>query len=69
MNSSELTLIESFRTLRIINYSAWLARRWKDPAFPQNFPWFNTQRYWSEHILELREQLALLDEPTLEILY
>ena len=67
--ASELTLIESFRTLRIINYSAWLARRWKDPAFPQNFPWFNTQRYWSEHILELREQLALLDEPTLEILY
>jgi Ser/Thr protein kinase RdoA (MazF antagonist) len=67
--SSELALVESFRTLRIINYSAWLARRWKDPAFPQNFPWFNTQRYWSEHILELREQLALLDEPTLEILY
>ena len=66
---SELTLIESFRTLRIINYSAWLARRWQDPAFPRNFPWFNTQRYWSEHILELREQLAALDEPPLEMLY
>ena len=67
--ASELTLVESFRTLRIINYSAWLARRWQDPAFPQNFPWFNTQRYWSEHILELREQLAALDEPPLELFY
>ena len=67
--ASELTLVESFRTLRIINYSAWLARRWQDPAFPQNFPWFNTPRYWSEHILELREQLAALDEPPLELFY
>ena len=48
---SELSLIESLRTLRIMNYSAWLARRWSDPAFPRNFPWFNTDRYWSEHIL------------------
>lgn len=66
---SDLSLIESLRTLRIMNYSAWLARRWEDPAFPLNFPWFNTQRYWSEHILELREQLAALDEPPLELVY
>jgi Ser/Thr protein kinase RdoA (MazF antagonist) len=66
---SELPLIESLRTMRIMNYSAWLARRWEDPAFPQSFPWFNTQRYWSEHILELREQLAALDEPPLELMY
>ena len=65
---SELSLIESLRTLRIMNYSAWLARRWSDPAFPRNFPWFNTNRYWSEHILQLREQLSVLDEPPLEIL-
>jgi len=64
----ELNLIETLRTLRIIKYSAWLAKRWEDPAFPLNFPWFNTQRYWAEHILELREQMAALDEPTLELL-
>ena len=64
----ELNLIESLRTLRIIKYSAWLARRWEDPAFPRNFPWFNTQRYWAEHILELREQMAELDEPTLRLM-
>lgn len=62
---SELQLIEVFRTLRILHYSAWLARRWEDPAFPHSFPWFNTQRYWEEHILELREQFAALQEPGL----
>ena len=62
---AELQLIEVFRTLRILHYSAWLARRWEDPAFPHSFPWFNTQRYWEEHILELREQFAALQEPGL----
>ncbi len=64
---AELGLIETLRTLRIMHYSAWLARRWSDPAFPRHFPWFNTERYWGEHILELREQLAALQEPPLVI--
>ena len=66
-NPAELNLVEYFRTLRLLNYSAWLARRWEDPAFPKAFTWFNTERYWAEHILELREQLAALDEPPLAI--
>lgn len=64
---AELALIEALRTLRIMHYSAWLARRWSDPAFPRHFPWFNTERYWAEHILELREQLSALQEPPLVI--
>tara|TARA_R110002167_G_scaffold144413_10_gene334839 strand:+ start:72027 stop:73124 length:1098 start_codon:yes stop_codon:yes gene_type:complete len=66
-NVKELDLIEALRTLRIMHYSAWLARRWEDPAFPKCFPWFNTERYWAEHILELREQMAALDEPPLRL--
>ena len=62
-NYTELQLIEVLRSLRIMYFSAWLARRWHDPAFPQAFPWFNTMRYWEEHILELREQFAALNEP------
>jgi Ser/Thr protein kinase RdoA (MazF antagonist) len=58
----ELHLVEALRTLRLIHYSAWLARRWDDPAFPAAFPWFNTQRYWEDRILELREQVAAMDE-------
>lgn len=64
-NPVELHLIEALRTLRMIHYSAWLARRWDDPAFPMAFPWFNTPRYWANHILELREQLSELQEPPL----
>ena len=63
----QLKLIETLRTLRIIHHAAWLAKRWQDPAFPIAFPWFNTQRYWESHILELREQLALLQAPPLTL--
>jgi Ser/Thr protein kinase RdoA (MazF antagonist) len=63
----ELQLIEPLRTLRIIHYAAWLARRWDDPAFPQAFPWFNTDRYWEDHVLALREQAGLLNEPALVV--
>ena len=61
----ELNLLEALRTLRLIHYSAWIARRWDDPAFPAAFPWFNTQRYWQDRILELREQIALMEEEPL----
>ena len=63
----ELRLIEALRSLRILHYAAWLASRWDDPSFPHHFPWFNTVRYWGEHILQLREQLAALHEPPLEV--
>jgi Ser/Thr protein kinase RdoA (MazF antagonist) len=59
----ELALIEALRTLRMLNYSAWIARRWSDPAFPHAFPWFGETRYWEDHVLALREQQASLDEP------
>lgn len=61
----ELHLIEALRTLRLLYYYAWLARRWDDPAFPRAFPWFNTQRAWQQHILDLREQAAAMDEAPL----
>lgn len=65
-DARELHLIEALRSLRIMNYAAWIARRWDDPAFPLAFPQFNTRRYWEEQILSLREQAALMDEPPLE---
>lgn len=54
-DASELNLIEPLRALRQLHYSAWLARRWNDPAFPLHFPWFNSARYWEEHVNDLRE--------------
>ena len=64
-DTRELHLVEALRTLRLIHYAGWLARRWDDPAFLAAFPWFNTTRYWEERILELREQIALMQEPPL----
>ena len=64
---SELALIEALRTLRLLHYSAWIGRRWDDPAFPSAFPWFGTQRYWQDRILELREQIAAMDEEPLSV--
>jgi Ser/Thr protein kinase RdoA (MazF antagonist) len=66
-DTSELSLIEPLRALRIMHHAAWLARRWDDPAFPRAFPFFNTQRYWSDHILELREQWSAIEEPSLTV--
>lgn len=65
-DARELHLIEALRSLRIMHYAAWLARRWDDPAFKQAFPWFDSRRYWDEHILSLREQVALMQEAPLE---
>lgn len=66
-NPAELHLVEALRTLRLLHYSAWLAKRWDDPAFPKTFTWFNTQQYWQDRILELREQVALMQEPPLKL--
>ena len=66
-DARELHLVEALRSLRIIHYAAWLARRWGDPAFQQAFPWFASRRYWDEHVLALREQLALMQETPLTI--
>ena len=65
-DARELHLIEALRSLRLLHYSAWLAKRWDDPAFRIAFPWFNTESYWGEHILMLREQVAAMQEPPLE---
>ena len=67
LDLNELNLIEALRSLRMMHYAAWLARRWHDSAFPLAFPWFNTNQYWEEHVLELREQLSRLHEPVLVV--
>ncbi|MBT8126835.1 MAG: serine/threonine protein kinase [Gammaproteobacteria bacterium] len=67
LDLTEMHLIEALRTLRMMHYASWLATRWRDPAFPQAFPWFDTTQYWEQHVLELREQLARLQEPVLTV--
>ena len=61
----ELRLLEPLRTLRMIHHSAWIARRWADPAFPIAFPWFESPAYWNEQTTRLAEQLEAMAEPPL----
>jgi Ser/Thr protein kinase RdoA (MazF antagonist) len=68
-NHAELQLIEALRTLRMLHHSAWLARRWEDPAFPIAFPWFGEPRYWEDMVLSLREQMSRMQEPALQLPY
>ena len=63
----ELALIEPLRTLRLIHYSAWLARRWSDPTFPINFPWFGSSDYWQGQVQMLEEQVEAMQEEPLVV--
>jgi Ser/Thr protein kinase RdoA (MazF antagonist) len=67
IDPAQAGLIEPLRTLRLIHYAAWIARRWEDPAFPAAFPWFDEPRYWEARILELREQIAAMQEEPIRI--
>ena len=63
----ETALIEPLRTLRLIHYSAWLARRWSDPTFPINFPWFGSSDYWQGQVQMLEEQIEAMQEAPLVV--
>lgn len=63
----ELQLIEALRSMRLINYTVWLAKRWDDPAFIKAFTWFDTHAYWHEHVTILEQQLARFELPTMNI--
>jgi Ser/Thr protein kinase RdoA (MazF antagonist) len=55
-------LAEALRTVHMVKHALWIAKRWQDPAFPVAFSWFGTDRYWSEHLMALREQWAELQD-------
>ena len=57
-----LRLVEPLRALRMIHFSAWIAKRWEDPAFKRIFPGFGSNAYWSEQIGDLQDQLSVIRE-------
>lgn len=57
-----LVLVEPLRALRFIHFSAWIAKRWEDPAFQRTFPEFAMNHYWNEQIHDLKECLSLIRE-------
>jgi Ser/Thr protein kinase RdoA (MazF antagonist) len=57
---NSLRLIEPLRALRFVHFSAWIARRWHDPAFQRVFPNFGSGGYWGEQLADLNEQLSII---------
>jgi Ser/Thr protein kinase RdoA (MazF antagonist) len=55
-----LRLVEPLRAFRFVQYAAWIARRWDDPAFPAAFPHFGTPAYWERETLDLEEHLEAI---------
>ena len=68
LDAKQFKLIEPLRALRMVHYMGWVAKRWQDPAFPRNFPWFASDKYWEQQILALKEQLSALQEPALSLM-
>jgi Ser/Thr protein kinase RdoA (MazF antagonist) len=64
---AELAMVEALRTLRLIHYSHWLARRWGDPTFAIHFPWFGSSDYWKGQVQVLEDQIEAMDEPPLVV--
>jgi Ser/Thr protein kinase RdoA (MazF antagonist) len=59
----EIRLMEALRASRMLNHAAWITERWADPAFPRAFPWFGEARYWEQHVNDLAEQGAAVEDP------
>ena len=68
IHHGQIRLVEVLRAARMLNHAAWIAERWMDPAFPKAFPWFGEARFWEQHVNDLQEQSALLDDPSHAVL-
>lgn len=59
---ASLRLVEPLRGLRLVHFSAWIAKRHEDPAFQRAFPDFGSERYWFEETSALQEVLARVQD-------
>jgi Ser/Thr protein kinase RdoA (MazF antagonist) len=55
-----LRLVEPLRAFRFVFYAAWIARRWRDSAFPAAFPHFGSASYWENETRDLEEHVDRL---------
>lgn len=55
-----IRLAEALRALRVLHFSAWIARRRCESQFMRTFPYFGTEKYWFEQIETLSTQLEII---------
>jgi len=58
----ELSLVEPLRVLRQVHWAGWVAARWTDPAFPRAFPHVGEAKWWEQHLNDLAEAQAQLQD-------
>jgi Ser/Thr protein kinase RdoA (MazF antagonist) len=56
----QLKAIESLRSLRMIHYNGWIAKRFDDPSFKHHFSYFQDEGFWQNHLRDLYDQLDQL---------
>lgn len=57
-----MNLTEHLRTMRMVHFNAWIAKRWDDHSFQRVFPQFPSANYWDQQLIDLRIQLGLIQE-------
>ena len=55
-------VVESLRTLRMVRFVGWIAKRYEDPFFVKMFPHFLSDGFWEQQVLGLKEQWSLLQD-------
>lgn len=57
-----MNLTEAFRTMRMVHFNAWIAKRWEDHSFKRMFPQFPTPNYWDQQLIDLRVQIGIIQD-------
>ena len=58
----ERALVEPLRIMRQVHWAGWVAARWHDPAFPRAFAYAGEARWWEQHLNDLAEAQAQLQD-------
>jgi Ser/Thr protein kinase RdoA (MazF antagonist) len=61
-DSLKLNLTEALRTMRMVHFNAWIAKRWDDHSFQRVFPQFTSANYWDQELIDLRVQMSVLQD-------
>lgn len=58
----KMNLTEALRTMRMVHFNTWIAKRWDDSSFQRTFPQFTSANYWDQELIDLRVQMSQLQD-------
>jgi len=57
-----MNLTEALRSMRMVHFNTWIAKRWDDHSFQRVFPQFTSANYWDMELVDLRVQIGHLQD-------